>query len=422
MMKSLAACFQVRLNSFGQPATKPKAKPRRASARGGKKVSAATDDLTWPLPAPKPYDLAFAGFLYRPTSASPDNVQCFHCGCQLDGWEENDIPAFEHLTHAPNCEFAIQVCIRLREGDPDRADEDPMSERMVAARRATFKDYWDLDTDAGFPSVDQMAEAGWYFDPVEDRPDGVTCPYCSLSLDSWEAGDDPLEEHRKRADSSNCLFFALRDLYHPEPIPRTKKGKRASTRSSLASTTSTTTKKKAAAKPKTTRGKAAAKDASEPAPAKSQRGTKRQSDMAESEIDVIAPKRKRATRQSVQTESEMDVIPAKPKRGTRQSVQTESESTPPMPLLAPETPTRATPQASEAVTSKWKPVDLDAFFDQENVPDVALLTSPEKQMTIEEFLMHEARRQEENLRMQMTRQVERLDEECRRAWRVIDEL
>jgi hypothetical protein len=101
-------------------------------------------------------DLAYAGFIFKPTSASPDNVQCFHCQTQLDGWEETDVPAFEHLTHSPHCGFAINVCIRLRNGDPGRTEDDPLSGGMMDARRRTFADLWPLDVAAGFPSVEQV--------------------------------------------------------------------------------------------------------------------------------------------------------------------------------------------------------------------------------------------------------------------------
>jgi hypothetical protein len=104
--------------------------------------------------------------------------------------------------------------------------------------------------------VHQMAAAGWYYDPTEDTHDGVTCPYCSLSLDAWDAGDDALEEHRRRAP--DCLFFALNELYRPPPQPEPKKGKRASARTSTASTASTKVKKAAP--------KAASKAASKTAP------------------------------------------------------------------------------------------------------------------------------------------------------------
>ncbi|KAJ4295266.1 hypothetical protein N0V90_007277 [Kalmusia sp. IMI 367209] len=224
------ATLQARLDTFASPKTKS----RRPSARGKKPASKPAPKGAWPLSFPRPEDLAFAGFVFKPTSASPDNVQCFSCQTQLDGWEESDVPAHEHLTHSPNCGFAINVCIRMRGSDPGRTEDDPLSERMVDARKETFGNIWPLDVDAGYPNIDQMAEAGWYFDPSFDTPDGVTCPYCSLSLDAWEAGDDPIEEHRKRSD--DCLFFALKEYYHPTQKPKAARGKRSSTRSSTAST------------------------------------------------------------------------------------------------------------------------------------------------------------------------------------------
>lgn len=83
-----------------------------------------------------------------------------------------------------------------------------------------------------------MVQGGWYYDPSQEYPDGATCPYCSLSLDCWDVGDDPTEQHFKRAD--NCLFFALKEYYHPAQTkkPKAARSKRASTRSSNASTMS----------------------------------------------------------------------------------------------------------------------------------------------------------------------------------------
>ncbi|KAF2648730.1 inhibitor of apoptosis repeat-containing protein [Lophiostoma macrostomum CBS 122681] len=226
-MKPSIACLQSRLDTFGSSSNR-----RRTSSRS-KKIHSS-----WPLQSPPAYDLAYAGFIWKPTSASPDNVQCFHCGCQLDGWEPTDNPSFEHLTHSPECAFAINAGIRYRHGDPQRAEENPLSDKMRAARSQTYGDMWPLNSDDGFPSVEQMVDAGFFYDPGVDAPDGATCPYCSMSLDAWDAGDDPLEEHRRREDS--CLFFALKELYYPTSVPHTedtivvetakpgKKGKRSS--------------------------------------------------------------------------------------------------------------------------------------------------------------------------------------------------
>lgn len=149
-MKLLPSVFQARLESFSK-----KTKARRSSARSKKTISSST---AWPLSFLNPQDLAYAGFSWNPTSASPDNVQCFLCNCQLDGWEPADVPAYEHLTHSPDCGFAININIRLGEGDPNRVLEDPLSDKMKKARRDTFADLWPLDSDAGFPSVEQVCK------------------------------------------------------------------------------------------------------------------------------------------------------------------------------------------------------------------------------------------------------------------------
>ncbi|KAF1977627.1 inhibitor of apoptosis repeat-containing protein [Bimuria novae-zelandiae CBS 107.79] len=240
------ATWQARLDTFTAPKTKSR---RPSSTRGKRSVPKLAVKGGWPLDSPHPNDLAYAGFIFKPTTASPDNVMCFHCQTQLDGWEPNDTPAHEHLTHSPNCGFAINVCIRMRGSDPGRTEDDPLSERMMEARRETFQDLWPLDAAAGYPSIGQMAEGGWYYDPSDEYPDGATCPYCSLSLDSWDIGDDPTEQHLKRAD--DCLFFTLKEYYHPtQPQKKATRGKRASTRSSTASTKAkkTTRTKKGVAK------------------------------------------------------------------------------------------------------------------------------------------------------------------------------
>jgi hypothetical protein len=153
-MKLIPACMQVRLDSFH--AKKTRRSSTRSSTSRTKKAPKSNKADAWPLIAPSPNDLAFAGFLWAPSTSSPDNVKCFVCDCQLDGWEESDVPAFEHLTHSPNCGYAINACIRLRIGDPARVEEDPLSDKMQSARQATFGNYWPLDPGAGFPSVEQV--------------------------------------------------------------------------------------------------------------------------------------------------------------------------------------------------------------------------------------------------------------------------
>ena len=50
-----------------------------------------------------------------------------------------------------------------------------------------------------------MAQGGFYFDPNEDAMDNTTCPSCHLSLQGWELGDKPFEEHKSR--KPRCAFI-----------------------------------------------------------------------------------------------------------------------------------------------------------------------------------------------------------------------
>jgi hypothetical protein len=339
------------------------------------------------------------------------------------------VPAFEHATHSPSCGFATIACIRLRAGDPGRTEEDPSSEAMVAARRSTFENLWPLDAAAGYPSIDQMVAAGWCFDPATDTPDGVTCPYCSLSLDAWDAGDNPIEEHRRR--SEDCLFFVLSELYKkPSPQPP-KKGKRASTkgkRASARSSTASTASKKAA------------------------RGKKRTSETVDENeySEVLQPPTKRLRSSSIESfPSDLPVGTPKrtPPQATDNGVSSFEMSSLPADLdlgTPKKTPTTIREAGDLGNTHSWQPADVDALFASQEDPrglihdimiDAGLdniaatstspeelfaavmagLTESEKQMTIEQWVLYNAKRGEEKLRMECERQIMAFEAEGRRA-------
>ena len=94
--------------------------------------------------------LARAGFLYAPLPDSSDNVTCFLCHKSLDGWEAEDDPIREHLTHSPDCGWAIIVGTLDKREDPQATLEDPMSDEMKEARRATFAGRWPHDGKKGW--------------------------------------------------------------------------------------------------------------------------------------------------------------------------------------------------------------------------------------------------------------------------------
>lgn len=179
----------------------------------------------------------------------------------------------------------------------------------------------------------QLVEAGWYYDPTLDTPDGATCAYCSLSLDAWDVGDDPMEEHRRRAP--DCLFFALKELYHPPaPVLATKKGKRASTRTSTASTASKTRGKKrtseqiddtiSSVSEKPTRGKKRAStlidDTLDHVVEKHTRGKQRASEQIDDTLDNAKPKTTRGKKPAgEQLDDTLDHVVEKPTRSRKRA-------------------------------------------------------------------------------------------------------
>jgi len=94
------------------------------------------------LPSTNYHQLARAGLFYHPTSSSPDNTTCYLCQRSLDGWEEDDDAVVEHLKHAPECGWAVTIAIEQDVENGSYSLEDPMSEKVLNARRMTFGSNW----------------------------------------------------------------------------------------------------------------------------------------------------------------------------------------------------------------------------------------------------------------------------------------
>lgn len=223
--------LESRLASFKVSTAKPKRRSSVASknqktGRGG----------GWPHDFLSPQALAEAGFYHAPKRDLDDNVKCFLCAKNIDGWEEGDDALLEHLKHSSDCGWAIVSA--LQAGHEELRTEDPMGERMMEARMATFGDLWPHDSKRGWVSKSkQMAAAGWKYTPTEESEDLATCAYCALGLDGWEPKDKAMIEHRKR--SPDCTFFKLVDEHKkaatkPKSV-RSSKASRLSTQSNLTS-------------------------------------------------------------------------------------------------------------------------------------------------------------------------------------------
>ncbi|KAL8403785.1 hypothetical protein RB594_008878 [Gaeumannomyces avenae] len=223
--------YENRLSSFLGP--QAVSKQRRASNTS----SRAPKTLSWPHKFLPPFELAKAGFFFDPHPGNPDNVVCFLCSKNMDGWEADDSPIEEHLKHSPNCGWAVTAAVEAECQGMEQVD--PRDPRMVEARKATFAGKWPYESKKGWKcKTKQLAEAGWIYTPTNESDDNTTCAYCQLSLDGWEAGDKPMDEHFKRA--SGCPFFELINKNPAPPkkvpksrLPRGSKISRVSTQSAV---------------------------------------------------------------------------------------------------------------------------------------------------------------------------------------------
>ncbi|KAK6221817.1 chromosome segregation protein BIR1 [Colletotrichum tabaci] len=55
---------------------------------------------------------------------------------------------------------------------------------------------------------EELAKAGFVWRPFPDNPDNVACFLCNKSLDGWEEGDKPLEEHLKHSPDCGWAIVA----------------------------------------------------------------------------------------------------------------------------------------------------------------------------------------------------------------------
>ncbi|MCJ1310263.1 hypothetical protein MMC25_003925 [Agyrium rufum] len=228
--------YEARLETFHKA---PSASKRRASNAKGAKGPKIKG---WPLNLPTPEQLAGAGLYFRPTTSAPDNVQCYMCLSELDGWDEGDVPILEHRTLAPDCGFAIMLGVEYDISVEGLSTETMDPNKLFEARKATFEEKWPHENKRGWAcKAQKMAEGGWYFCPTAEFEDFTKCAFCGLCLDGWEPKDKPVDEHRKR--SPDCQFFSLAQPSKPKVLrakkSRTSKSSKVSRLSTLSNATGT---------------------------------------------------------------------------------------------------------------------------------------------------------------------------------------
>ncbi|KAI3398744.1 hypothetical protein diail_8611 [Diaporthe ilicicola] len=85
-------------------------------------------------------------------------------------------------------------------------------------RIASFLDWkleWEVNKSK--PTPEALARAGFFsYTKAPFIADNTICPYCSLTLDKWQADDDPMHEHIER--SPDCPFMSGAIKPNGEPV------------------------------------------------------------------------------------------------------------------------------------------------------------------------------------------------------------
>ena len=68
----------------------------------------------------------------------------------MDGWEQDDDPVKEHLSLIADCGWAVNVAIEQDMEAGVFEGENPLSARMMEARKSTFNELWPHESKRGW--------------------------------------------------------------------------------------------------------------------------------------------------------------------------------------------------------------------------------------------------------------------------------
>ncbi|KAF4516795.1 hypothetical protein B566_EDAN004634 [Ephemera danica] len=149
----------------------------------------------WPSDAAvDPSRIAKAGFY---STGNDLEVKCFSCGRCICEWDYNDQVMAKHRALNPECAFVRNPleCGNVPLLPPVGSQADY---RKEAERLASFRSWPSTHVTPA-----SLARNGLYYMREGDK---VACAFCSVELHEWEAGDDPLQEHRRASPNCPLLF------------------------------------------------------------------------------------------------------------------------------------------------------------------------------------------------------------------------
>ncbi|ABC74895.1 inhibitor of apoptosis [Neodiprion abietis nucleopolyhedrovirus] len=178
---------------------------------------------SWPVKYLNPLYLAKTGFYY---TGIADNVRCFDCRIEINNWEKNDDPVYEHRRWSERCRMVRGIMcgnVPLKSSDKIKNIKTIPYSNDVCGITESFANI-EINTKYQLPSNSetaiypqyknlqnrqssfeewpkslkslktQLAYTGFFY---TQKGDVTICFHCGLVLKDWYIHDTPMNEHLK---------------------------------------------------------------------------------------------------------------------------------------------------------------------------------------------------------------------------------
>ncbi|XP_063234033.1 baculoviral IAP repeat-containing protein 7-A-like [Bacillus rossius redtenbacheri] len=190
---------------------------------------------SWPanaaVEAPR---IAKAGFFYTGRELE---VECFSCRGRLADWNYGDQVMAKHRTIYPDCAFVknptgsgnvpllggggggVSLSAPATPQPQPAAWQDSVAASTAGSTSLYVSESSRLDSFRSWPvphivAPEELVRAGFYYLQEDDK---VQCVFCSGVIHNWEAGDSPVEEHRRHFPTCPSLFKPAASDAAPAP-------------------------------------------------------------------------------------------------------------------------------------------------------------------------------------------------------------
>ncbi|KIN08425.1 hypothetical protein OIDMADRAFT_187821 [Oidiodendron maius Zn] len=374
-----------------------------------------------------------AGWKYTPTPEYDDTATCTYCSLALDGWEQADKPLDEHYKRSPDCPFFALSNEYNKQGSArkSKAKKDRGSKASRLSAQSTFTAASDVASLADLPADDD--------DSILTTATNATATPAAKKMDKRKRTTTG-RSRKTKAKKSEAVEVPLPAEFKDNDPPSSTEPSRAKRvgRPSRKPSARKPSARKPSARVASRKEEKRVSDVNKAQPSKP-RGRPPKIPREPLTIVSATPPQKQGKRSQSPQSSDIENQPPSSKPSTVKKSATPRATSTRVPLSAATpalSPSKLNVISSLKSSNPWTVVDLDAIFlktpSDENAIEQGLLddtiskvknselTSPEKKMTVEEWIVYNGQVAEENLRNECERMVGTFEREGTRAMAALE--